>query len=252
MKILLVDDNKYILESLQTGIDYESLGFDEVFVARSLKSAVAILEKEEIHAVLTDIEMPNGSGLELLEWMNENRPGIVTVFCTSYSDFNYAKKALELHSFEYYLKPVDYADLYKLLQRVVEEIRRREKARHQQQYGEYWVDSMKNNKKYYWLEILIRNYGYAEGELEELAIGRHLDYRDTDCFLIAEFRLNLNRFGMPYQDRQFVLDNMVEELLAARGLILEAITGFWSYLSGRSWKIIRYEFRKCWDNWNNH
>ena len=121
MKILLVDDNKYILESLQTGIDYESLGFDEVFVARSLKSAVAILEKEEIHAVLTDIEMPNGSGLELLEWMNENRPGIVTVFCTSYSDFNYAKKALELHSFEYYLKPVDYADLYKLLQRVVEE-----------------------------------------------------------------------------------------------------------------------------------
>ena len=225
MKILLVDDNKYILESLQTGIDYESLGFDEVFVARSLKSAVAILEKEEIHAVLTDIEMPNGSGLELLEWMNENRPGIVTVFCTSYSDFNYAKKALELHSFEYYLKPVDYADLYKLLQRVVEEIRRREKARHQQQYGEYWVDSMKNNKKYYWLEILIRNYGYAEGELEELAIGRHLDYRDTDCFLIAEFRLNLNRFGMPYQDRQFVLDNMVEELLATRGLILEAIIG---------------------------
>ena len=111
MKILLVDDNKYILSSLEQGIDYEKLGFEKPYMCRSFESAVEILKRENIQAVITDIEMPNGTGLELVEWINENAPDIVTVFCTSYADFSYAKRAIELHCFDYYIKPIQYDKL---------------------------------------------------------------------------------------------------------------------------------------------
>ena len=117
MNILLVDDNPYTIRALKNGIDYQKLGFEEVFTARNMKEAIAFMEKEEIAVVLTDIEMPNGTGLQLLEWINEHKEQTVTLFCTSYANFDYAKKAVELHSFDYYLKPIQYEDLQKILEK---------------------------------------------------------------------------------------------------------------------------------------
>lgn len=225
MKILLVDDNKYILNSLQRGIDYESLGFDQVFTARSLKGAVEILEKEPIQAVVTDIEMPNGSGLDLLEWINAHLPDIVTIFCTSYADFNYARRALELHSFDYYLKPIDFDHLYHLLERVVAEIRRREAENHQKTLGGYWTDQQDENKNYFWLEILIRNYGYAEDELEEFAASRHLNYSYSDVYLMGMLQLDGDMDQMRYTDRQFVINNILRELFGKKQMAVEALIG---------------------------
>ena len=94
MNILLVDDNIYTIRALKSGIDYNALGITGVYTARNMACAVEWLGKEEIPLVLTDIEMPNGTGLQLLEWINEHRPGIVTLFCTSYANFDYAQKAV--------------------------------------------------------------------------------------------------------------------------------------------------------------
>lgn len=80
MNILLVDDNIYTIRALKSGIDYNALGITGVYTARNMACAVEWLGKEEIPLVLTDIEMPNGTGLQLLEWINEHRPGIVTLF----------------------------------------------------------------------------------------------------------------------------------------------------------------------------
>lgn len=129
MNLLLVDDNVYVLEGLLAGIDYRSLGVDRVYTAKSMQEAVDLLLKETIPLVLTDIEMPNGSGLQLLEWINENRPSTVTIFCTGFADFDYAKRALELHSFGYYLKPIRYDELKQLLGQAVDEVRSRQRIR---------------------------------------------------------------------------------------------------------------------------
>ncbi|SHO45359.1 response regulator transcription factor [Anaerocolumna xylanovorans] len=225
MKILLVDDNIYILNSLQNGIDYNSLGFLEVLVARSLERAIEILEKNEIQAVVTDIEMPNGTGLELLEWINANKPSIVTVFCTSYADFSYAKKALELHSFDYYLKPIKFDDLYKILKRVVEEVHHREKENNQKKMGNYWLDNQAENKNYFWLEVLVRNYGYAEDEWEELASTRHLEYHNDNSYMIGILLLYIEKDEMRYSNKQFITDNILREQLSRNYLQLEAFVG---------------------------
>lgn len=196
MKILLVDDNQYVLEGLRNGIDYGRLGFDEVYEARSMQGALSILTEQEIEVVLTDIEMPNGTGLELLEWLNAHRPETVTLFCTSYANFDYAKKAVELHSFDYYLKPIQYEELYQILERAVAEVQKRRSQREKESLGEYWIKNMAENKNQFWADALIHIFTYSEDELGELAESRHLCYRDGDCFTAALIRFTDEQTGI--------------------------------------------------------
>lgn len=215
MKILLVDDNQYVLEGLRNGIDYGRLGFDEVYEARSMQGALSILTEQEIEVVLTDIEMPNGTGLELLEWLNAHRPETVTLFCTSYANFDYAKKAVELHSFDYYLKPIQYEELYQILERAVAEVQKRRSQREKESLGEYWIKNMAENKNQFWADALIHIFTYSEDELGELAESRHLCYRDGDCFTAALIRFTDEQTGISllnYSMQQFVLKNILEEL----------------------------------------
>ncbi len=145
MNILIVDDNVLVLEGFTAGVDVENLGFSEVYTATSITEAKRIIQKEPIHAVIADIEMPGGSGLELLEWINEFDPLIVTVFCTSYGDFNYAKKAVELHAFDYFLKPIDYRKLTDKLRDVVEEVKKRRTQEELTEYGKVWLEQRGKN-----------------------------------------------------------------------------------------------------------
>lgn len=58
MTILLVDDERDILEGMLAGIDFQSLGIEQVFTAESVAEAKTILREEQVDLLLTDIEMP--------------------------------------------------------------------------------------------------------------------------------------------------------------------------------------------------
>ncbi len=67
MNILIVDDEYYIVQGILKNIDWLSLGINETYCAYSMKQALQILQEKEIHILLTDVEMPKGSGLDLIE-----------------------------------------------------------------------------------------------------------------------------------------------------------------------------------------
>lgn len=215
MNILLVDDNTYTIRALRSGIDYTALGFSQVFTARNMRDAKACMEKENVELVLTDIEMPNGTGLQLLEWINLYRPDTVTLFCTSFANFDYAKKAVELHSFDYYLKPIQYEDLQKILEKAVEEVRRREKRRERERYESYWKDSLSSQKIDFWKDVFFWVDGYNEEELQMLAESRHLSYSMEDRFTLGILKFNKEKSRMsemPGSLEHFIMKNMAEEL----------------------------------------
>ena len=56
MTILLVDDERDILEGMLAGIDFQSLGIEQVFTAESVVEAKTILREEQVDLLLTDIE----------------------------------------------------------------------------------------------------------------------------------------------------------------------------------------------------
>ena len=64
MNLLLVDDEVYVVRTLQKKIDWERQGVDRVFTAFNVERAKEIFLQEKIDILLTDIEMPRESGMQ--------------------------------------------------------------------------------------------------------------------------------------------------------------------------------------------
>ena len=121
MNVLLVDDDRFVIAALQKGIAWESLGFTEVFTAGEINSAKEIINSNKIDLLLSDIDMPHGTGLDLLSFLREQGNKVPTIFLTNYADFSYAQEAIELKSYHYFLKPIDYAELTRIIKKAIKE-----------------------------------------------------------------------------------------------------------------------------------
>lgn len=117
-KILLVDDEILVREAIRDKLKWNELGFELVGDCENGKEAVAIIEKEEVDLVLTDICMPYMDGLELSKYLYESHQDIAIVIFSGYSDFEYAKKAIKYKVSEYILKPVTAMELSEVLTKV--------------------------------------------------------------------------------------------------------------------------------------
>ena len=119
MTILLVDDERQVLDGILHGVRFKALGLDRVLTARSGEEAKEILTRQRVDILITDIEMADLSGLGLLEWIRDTGKKTLTIFCTAFRNFDYARKAVELHAFDYFLKPVRYAELEEKLKKAM-------------------------------------------------------------------------------------------------------------------------------------
>ena len=116
MNLLIVDDEMLEVTVIEKMIDTKALGIEQIFKAYSMNQAITVLEKENVAILLTDIEMPKGSGIRLAEWVKEQDIPLIVIFLTSHAVFDYAKKAVELEVKQYLLKPVRKEELIKTLQ----------------------------------------------------------------------------------------------------------------------------------------
>jgi two-component system response regulator YesN len=119
MNILIVDDEYYIVQGIVDSICWNSLGIENIYKAYCIEQAQKIIECKNIDLLLTDIEMPHGSGLHLLEWIQKNGYDITTLILTGHQRFDYALKAINMHCFSYILKPVDKQVLNAELQKAI-------------------------------------------------------------------------------------------------------------------------------------
>jgi len=101
--ILVIDDDKIILDSLCEFLRLE--GF-LTSGAETLKSALANLEQEYYNLVITDVNLPDGDGLELLDVIREKHPQTVAIVITGYGSIESAVKAIKQGAYEYLTKPI--------------------------------------------------------------------------------------------------------------------------------------------------
>ena len=95
ISILMVDDDRILVEKLEETVDWKRIGISMVFTANNIRQAQKILEEFPIQILLCDIDMPQGSGLELLEWLRNQEIQTECIFLSSYANFAYAQKALQ-------------------------------------------------------------------------------------------------------------------------------------------------------------
>ena len=107
MNLLIVDDEYYYAQGLKEILENSDLRLDHIHCAYSMKEAQDYLMKERVHILISDIEMPQGTGLELVNWLTTEGYDTQSIFLTAYANFDYALGALKLKSSDYLLKPVD-------------------------------------------------------------------------------------------------------------------------------------------------
>ncbi len=88
MNLLLVDDQKSVLQGLLHGIDFEVLGYSRVFTALNAADAIKVCEENAINVLVTDIEMPGLSGIELIEYLQQHFPNVIRIVMTSHAKFS--------------------------------------------------------------------------------------------------------------------------------------------------------------------
>lgn len=154
MNILLVDDDYYVIAALQKRIDWKLLQIESVYTANNVSQAQNILENHSVQIVISDIEMPQGSGLELLAWIRERQYSIQTILLTNYADFNYAQKAIELQSFEYFLKPIEFDKLMLIIQKAMMRVREQQHTEKAVQEGQYWQKNQAKMLEHFWRKLV--------------------------------------------------------------------------------------------------
>jgi len=102
-RILIVDDDKIILDSLCEFLKLEGYNASG---AESYKQAVAQIQKNRFALVLTDVNLPDGSGFELLDLIRKNHPQTVVIIITGYGSIESAVEAIKMGAYDYLTKPI--------------------------------------------------------------------------------------------------------------------------------------------------
>ena len=115
---LIVDDEEIVCRGLKEFVKWREHGFEVADIAYSVDEALAVLEKKEISLIVTDIKMPQKTGLDLLKIVAQKYPEIKVVILSGHSDFQFAKTALQYKAVDYLTKPVNLKEVEELLDKI--------------------------------------------------------------------------------------------------------------------------------------
>jgi len=137
-KIIIVDDEKNIRDRLAHFFPWGEVGFEVVGTAENGVHALELIKQECPHAVLTDVLMPEMTGLELAAEVNTSYPETKVVILSAYDDFKYAQDAIKFGVKGYLLKPLMKSDFFNVFRKLAEELREDEAARNSNQLDSQW------------------------------------------------------------------------------------------------------------------
>ena len=118
LKMIIADDERVIRESINSSIDWKSLGIQIVGLAKNAREAYDLILDECPDIVLTDIRMPGFSGLELIARTAQTHPQTEFIILSGYGEFEYAKEAMQRGVKHYLLKPCSPEQLIEVIRQV--------------------------------------------------------------------------------------------------------------------------------------
>lgn len=163
-RALVVDDEKMIRMGIKKAIPWEKLGVSEVFTAASGKEALKVIEEYRPQIMLTDIQMTEMTGLELIELAREVMPEIRIIVLTGFDRFEYARQSLRLQVQDFFLKPIDETDLANSISKQVQYLNEQKQEEKNNQI-QWRIQGTAQQSK---LEMCVRDLIHGNGEQQEL------------------------------------------------------------------------------------
>lgn len=134
MIILIVDDETMIREGIKAVLPWSDIGIKEVLLAESGEEALEIMSKTKVDILITDINMPHMTGIELVSCVSEKYQETKSIILTGYDEFDYARECLRAGVAEFLLKPVDEDALLDSVKKQLQIIKKRKKEEQERAY----------------------------------------------------------------------------------------------------------------------
>ncbi|MFX3635941.1 MAG: helix-turn-helix domain-containing protein [Candidatus Pristimantibacillus sp.] len=127
-KTIVVDDEKWIVEGIKVGVNWQEYGFEVIADAENGQEALQLIEQLRPDIVFTDIKMPILNGLELIQRGKVVSPDTLFVVLSGHAEFAYAQKAINYGTFGYCLKPFEIEEIHGMLKRLSQFISSKKKV----------------------------------------------------------------------------------------------------------------------------
>jgi len=205
-KVLLVDDERIITEGMSKVINWESIGTNLIGTARNGIEAYNVIEQQRPHIVISDIKMPGMNGIELASKVHRTFPEIRFIMLSGFSEFDYAKQAMEYGVKHYLLKPCNENTIMDAVTEICTELK-------QNQEREQFVKNMSGT-----LETVLP---YAKEQLLKEFITNHYENKNLDYYqrlfqldvTTAKVRLVLFQLEGNFQfEHMFAIKNIAEHI----------------------------------------
>lgn len=226
LNAILADDEPIIIKGLKKLIPWQELGINIVGEALTGSSLMEQIELLKPDIVVTDISMPDGSGIDVIKQVQSRQLRTKIIFISAYQEFSYAKDALAFGAVEYLVKPIEKGLLLEAVQKAITQLQEANEG--QTSKGKLAVYEQKDKKTQ--LEELFDRL--TQGDILPEEASRKLQALEISfnapCFSVLSMeleRLQLQdgRWG-EHEMRLllFAMSNLAEELIGpyGRGLVI--------------------------------
>jgi two-component system response regulator YesN len=214
-RLLIIDDEKFVLDTMRSTYPWESYGIDVVETSNSPTEALARFKSSPFDIIITDIKMPGMNGLELIQEIKKISNKTKCILLTGYSDFTYAQQAIQNDVFEYLLKPVKESDLKKTITNVIENIKNEwEKLVTYKRIQHAFNENLPHLRQTFLNNLLMgRNYSHEslDKKLNELRLP--INHSDPFLLMAIRFESGFERFSsMDFELIDYAILNISEEV----------------------------------------
>jgi len=129
MKMLIVDDEKHVRNTIRLLIDWNSFHVEKLLEAEDVSEAIAIIEREHPQLIITDIMMPFNNGFDLMEWIDAYAKSCKKIVISGYNDFEYVRNTVKCGATDYLLKPIVREQLQDAVQKAIDSWNEEERTR---------------------------------------------------------------------------------------------------------------------------
>lgn len=217
MNIIVVEDEVDILRGIQEVIEHSGLLFNHVFAVTTAEEALTLIEEYRPEIILTDILLPEMSGLDMLESVKafDYLPKVIVI--SSYSNFMYAQRSIQLGAIDYILKPSHKEELTEKISLVYEMVQRelvsQEQLKNQTVYARLGTEALKEK---FVLGLCMQKTALQEHIHHRLQVW-NLQWLETQSYV--SISLSINREDIRGREDKdinldlFAIGNIAEEVL---------------------------------------
>jgi two-component system response regulator YesN len=208
MNLLIVEDDIHTMDAIIDSIVWPSIGIDETATAYNITQAKRILEKKSIDIIVSDIEMSQGTGLDLLEWVRQQGMDTEFILLTCHEKFEYAASAIKFGAAEYLTKPYDPGIMEITLRKTISKINANRHLKESSRYEEWVMKNGQQEQLYFWLRlysgIIKKDRDWIKSEIE----ARKLPIKVDKKFRVVLTRITDYDFNFKDSDKELLIANL--------------------------------------------